>query len=170
MSRILIILLATLLVSPGLFAADLTDAHEHSSCSYCGMDRVKFAHSRMLIEYSDGSVVGTCSLRCAAVELSLSIDKIPEQIRVGDFDSKELIDAEQAFWVVGGSKPGVMTARAKWAFKSEAAAKGFSAANGGELVGFDGAIKAAYEDLYKDTQMIRNKRKAKKMKMQSQGS
>ena len=170
MSRTLLALLVSLFLSSGLFAADLTDAHEHSSCSYCGMDRVKFSHSRMLIDYADGSVVGTCSLRCAAVELALSIDKTPEKILVGDFNSKELIDAEKAFWVVGGSNRGVMTSRAKWAFDSRDAARKFTAKNGGELVGFDAAIKAAYEDLYKDTQMIRKKRKAKKMKMKKKGS
>jgi len=36
---------------------------------------------------------------------------------VGDFGTKKLIDAEKALWVLGGSKPGVMTKRGKWALR-----------------------------------------------------
>ena len=38
-------------------------------------------------------------------------------------------------------------------------------ANGGSLATFDDAIKAAYEDMYADTKMIRERRKMKKMQM-----
>jgi hypothetical protein len=129
------------------------------------MDRKTFAHSRMLVTYEDGSSMGTCSLHCTAVELALNIDKTPKSIEVGDFKTKKLIDAEKAFWVIGGSKPGVMTKRAKWAFESKADADAFIKENGGKLVSFDEAIKASYEDMYADTKMIRDKRKMmKKMK------
>jgi len=153
-----------------LFAGNLINARaqediqKHPSCKYCGMDRQKFAHSRMLIEYSDGSTVGFCSIRCAAVDLSLNIDKTPNSIQVGDFNTKNFIDAEKAVWVIGGNKPGVMTKRAKWAFQKNVDAEAFKAANGGDIAGFDQAMKAAYEDMYTDTQMIRKKRKMKKMK------
>jgi nitrous oxide reductase accessory protein NosL len=149
-----------------LIAAEHADQKKHASCSYCGMDRVKFAHSRMLIDYDDKSSAGTCSLHCTAVEFALTIDKTPEAIKVGDFNSKELIDAESAVWVIGGDKRGVMTSRAKWAFSDQAAADKFVASHGGAIASFDQAMKAAYEDMYKDTQMIRKKRKMKKMKMQ----
>ena len=85
---------------------------------------------------------------------------------VADFNTKELVDSAGAFWVLGGSLKGVMTARAKWAFAERRDANGFISANGGELVGFERAIEAAYEDMYQDTKMIRMKRKEmKKMKM-----
>lgn len=162
-------LIALFLFSSQLIAAEHMDQEEHASCNYCGMNRVKFAQSRMLIEYSDKSSVGTCSLHCAAVEFAISIDKTPEAIKVGDFNSKQLIDAENAVWVIGGEKPGVMTMRGKWAFAEQSAAEKFVATNGGIIVGFDKAMKAAYEDMYKDTMMIRNKRKMKKMKMHQMG-
>ncbi len=34
--------------------------------------------------------------------------------------------------------------------------------NGGEIVAFDRAMQATYEDMYSDTRMIREKRKAKR--------
>ena len=46
-------------------------------CKYCGMNREKFGHSRMLIEYDDGLSVGTCSVHCAAVDLARNIGKTP---------------------------------------------------------------------------------------------
>jgi len=170
MKKILSLLLLTLfLFAPLAILAEQEDQKLHLSCSYCGMNRVKFAHSRMLIEYTDETSVGTCSLHCAALEFANSIDKTPAAIKVGDFNSKELIDAENASWVIGGDKPGVMTSRAKWAFADKAAAEKFVSSHGGIIVSFDQAMKASYEDMYKDTMMIRNKRKMKKMKMQQMG-
>ncbi len=146
-----------------------SDMTTHKSCQYCGMDREKFAHSRMLIEYDDGTTVATCSLHCVAVDMANTIDKIPKAIKVADFNSKELLDAEKAVWVLGGSKQGVMSRHAKWAFASKEKAEAFVKANGGKLADFDEAIKTAYEDMYKDTKMIRDKRKMLKMKMDGQG-
>ncbi|MBI5074475.1 MAG: nitrous oxide reductase accessory protein NosL [Nitrospirae bacterium] len=139
------------------------DIHLHKSCKYCGMDRGSFDFSRMLIEYDDGSSVAVCSIHCAAVDLANNIDKSAKSIRAGDLNSKELIDAEKAFWVIGGSKPGVMSKRGKWAFAKREDAEGFVKTNGGVLADFETAMKAAYEDMYTDTKMIRDRRKAKKM-------
>lgn len=141
--------------------ADITQAPK---CHYCGMDREKYNHSRMLIEYTDNSKVGTCSLHCTAVELSTAIDKTPASLRVADFNTKELLDANQAIWVLDASKSGVMTARAKWAFSSREAADRYIQANGGVILSFDDAIKAAYEDMYQDTKAIRERREAKRSK------
>lgn len=138
------------------------DVGRHPSCPYCGMDREKFGHSRMLIEYDDGSTAGLCSLHCAAIELALHIDKTPKGIWVGDYKTRKLIDAEKVFWVIGGSKTGVMTRRAKWAFERREEAGEFIKEYGGEIVSFEQAIKAAYEDMYTDTQMIRERRKMRR--------
>ncbi len=144
----------------------LEDVHRHPSCPYCGMDRERFSHSRMLIQYEDGSEVGTCSLHCVAVELALKIDQTPKALMVGDYNAKRLIDAERAYWVMGGGKPGVMTKRAKWAFERKEDAERFMEENGGQLVTFEEAIRASYEDMYSDTKMIRDRRKARRIEQQ----
>lgn len=146
-----------------VLAQEQEDIQKHPSCKYCGMDREKFGHSRMLVEYEDGTSLGTCSLHCMAVELAIHIDKTPKAILVGDFNSKNLIDAEKASWVIGGNKMGVMTKRAKWAFGKKEDAEKFKAENGGDLASFEQAIRAAYEDMYQDTKMIRERRKMRKM-------
>ena len=166
MKRWLVFMLAGLILSLSAgFCLAQDDVAKQASCKYCGMDRKTFAHSRMLVTYEDGSSMGTCSLHCTAIELALNIDKTPKSIEVGDFKTKKLIDAEKAAWVIGGSKTGVMTKRAKWAFESKADADAFIKENGGKPASFDEAIKASYEDMYADTKMIRDKRKMmKKMK------
>ncbi len=164
MNRLLAATAAALLLVSGAARADhhLADVKEGPSCKYCGMDRAKFASSRMVVEYDDGSKLSACSLHCVAVDLANQIDKTPTAIKVADMNTQALVDAEKAVWVLGGSKPGVMTKRAKWAFADRAAADAFVKENGGTVVSFEDAIKAAYEDLYLDNKMIREKRKAMK--------
>jgi len=99
--------------------------------------------------------------------MALKIDKMPVVIQVGDFDTKELIDAEKAIWVIGGSEMGVMTKRAKWAFGTQDAADAFVKQSGGQIGDFNQAIKAAFEDMYEDVKMIREKRRMKRMKQGS---
>ncbi len=159
--------LAMVILFTGTFALAQQDVDKHASCKYCGMDRKMFAHSRMLLVYEDGSELGSCSLHCVAVDLAINIDKMPKTIQVADYNSKNLIDAEKAVWVIGGDKPGVMTKRAKWAFGTKADAEAFIQQNKGTLADFETAIKASYEDMYSDTQMIRERRKAKRMKQGS---
>jgi len=166
MKKLLVLCALLLACASGIaMAMDQADIAKHASCKYCGMDRQKFAHSRMLIEYPDSSV-GLCSLHCAALDLANQLDKTPAAIKVGDYNSKELINAEAATWVLGGKVKGVMTGRAKWAFASKDEALKFVAENGGEVVDFEAAVSAAYQDMYQDTRMIRQKRQEmKKMKM-----
>lgn len=152
----------------GAAAADVAsqaDITAVPNCPICGMDRAKFAHSRVYVTYDDDSVFGACSIHCAAIDMAHKLGQAPAAIQVGDFDTRLLIDAESAVWVLGGDQMGVMTKRAKWAFGTPEAAQAFVSKHGGEQVDFETAIKAAYEDMYEDTRMIREKRKKmKKMK------
>jgi nitrous oxide reductase accessory protein NosL len=118
----------------------------------------------MVVEYDDGTTVGLCSIHCAAVDLANHIDKAPKVIWVADLPTQKLLEAEKAIWVLGGSKPGVMTKRGKWAFADKPAAEAFVKENGGTVVVFEEAMKAAYEDMYQDTKMIREKRKMMRAK------
>jgi hypothetical protein len=146
------------------FAQIAEDIQKHPACKYCNMDRQQYAHSRFLVDYDDGSSFGACSIHCAAVDIALHIDKTPKSFQVGDYGTKKLINAETATWVIGGNKPGVMTKRAKWAFEKKEDAEQYVKQNGGELTSFDEAMKATFEDMYADTKMISEKRKARKAK------
>lgn len=139
------------------------DVLQFPDCQYCGMHRQAHARSRMLIVYGDGFVFGACSLYCAALNLVIQIDRPLEAVWVADYGSKDLVRAEEATWVIGGIKPGVMTGRAKWAFKSREDAKEFISDNGGIMATFDEAMRATFEDMYRDTKMIRTKKSIGKM-------
>ena len=132
---------------------------EDAVCQYCGMKRSQYPHSWVIITHSDGSVEMVCSVHCAAIDMALHTEKQVSQITVADFKNHDQIPAETAFWVIGGDRAGVMTARAKWAFKTKTDARRFIKDHGGKLADFDEVMKAAFEDMYKDTLMIRKKRR-----------
>jgi nitrous oxide reductase accessory protein NosL len=123
-----------------------TDVAQHKACPHCGMDREKFAHSRMLITYTDGSATGVCSLHCAVTEIKANKGKGLKKVEVGDVQTRQLLDAEQAVWVTGGSKRGVMTRVAKWAFATKDAAVRFIKKNGGTLATYKEALVLAEKE------------------------
>jgi nitrous oxide reductase accessory protein NosL len=122
------------------------DVKMHRACPHCGMDRDKFAHSRILITYSDGTSVGVCSLHCAVTELKANKSKSVKIVEVADLNSKKLIDAQKAAWVIGGSKRGVMTQTPKWAFAKKDDAAAFIKKNGGKLASYKEALAIAEKD------------------------
>ena len=166
----MVVAAACFIFSVSAWAQAQDDVALHKSCAHCGMDRGMFNFSRMLIQYDDGSSAAVCSLHCAAIDLANNIDKTPKSIKVADFNGKQLIDAETAVWVVGGKKPGVMSKRGKWAFEKKVDAENSIRTNEGQLASFEQAIKTAYDDMYEDTKMIRDKRKMMRTKMMDKKS
>ena len=136
---------------------------QDQSCQLCGMQKSKFEHSWMVLEHEDGSKAGLCSVHCAAINMALNIDKPVTKATVGDYNAKKQIDADKAYWVIGGNKMGVMTTRAKWAFETKDAADKFISESGGRPATYEEVVKAAFEDMYEDTLMIQKKRKMMKM-------
>jgi copper chaperone NosL len=122
------------------------DVKAHQACAHCGMDREKFAHSRMLITYADGSSAGVCSIHCTATELKASKGKKVKAVEVADLNSKKLISAEKATWVIGGSRNGVMTRTPKWAFAKKDDAAAFISKNGGKLATYKEALTLAEKE------------------------
>ena len=139
------------------------DVKKFPRCRYCGMMRGKFSHTRHLIQYEDDAVDATCSLHCAAIGLSLNMDKGPKAIWAGDAGAdgeiKPLVLVDKATYVVDPTKPGTMTRVSNAAYadkaKAEAAAK---AAAGAEAVNFDTALRKAYLVMADDTIMLRKRR------------
>ncbi len=146
------------------------DIEKFQKCPYCGMDRKQNHHSRTLIHYSDDLPDATCSLHCAALSLSLNIDREPKGIYVADNASateiKPLIEAGKAVFLIGSQLKGVMTSRSKIAYGSEEAAKATQTANGGELGNFDKALLAAHTDMAQDVAMIRKNREERRKRAQ----
>ena len=149
----------------------LTDElKKYPRCRYCGMERAKFSHSRHLLVYDDDAVDGTCSLHCAAIGLSINMDRGPKGIYAGDAGAdaptKPLVNVDKASYVVDPSKPGVMTKVSVLAYadkaKAEAVAKTSPQA---EVVNFDAALRKAYLVMADDTIMLRQRRGELRKKM-----
>lgn len=139
------------------------ELEKHPNCPYCGMSRSKFNHSRHLIVYDDDLVDGTCSIHCAAISLSLNIDRGPKAIYAADFGSdaeiKPLVNVDKGVqYLVGSKLKGTMSTHSKMAFANGKKAKAAQADKGGKLTGFDDALTAAYLDMAKDTKVIRKRR------------
>lgn len=134
---------------------------KYPRCPYCGMVRKMFSQTRHLIVYDDDTVDGTCSLHCAAISLSLNLDRGPKTIYAGDAGAedevKPLVDVEQATYVIDPSKPGTMAAVSKYAYADKAKAEA-AMVEGAELTDFNGALVRSYADMAQDTINIRARR------------
>ena len=139
---------------------------KYPRCTYCGMARKQWSHTRHLIQYDDDSTEGTCSIHCASLSLGINLDRNPKNIWVGDAGSdaevKPLIKVEDAFYALDPSKMGTMSATRKYAYADKAKAEA-SATNG--VVSFEEALEVAYSDMAKSTLMIRKRRAEKKAHM-----
>ncbi|MFH2129301.1 MAG: nitrous oxide reductase accessory protein NosL [bacterium] len=148
------------------------DIEKYPKCPYCGMDRKMWNHSRHLVHYSDDLVDPTCSLHCAAISLSLNLDRAPKAIYAADFGAdstiKPLVNVDQATYLVGSKLKGTMTANSKMAFASAETAKQMMAENGGTIGNFDYALTESFLGMAKDTMMIRKKRAMKREQMATQ--
>ena len=133
-----------LLTCTATIAADKVE--NPKPCKQCGMDRVAFSYSRMMILYADGTTAGTCSLNCASVEMKENKGKQVKSLKVADYNSRKLIDARSATWVIGGSKSGVMTDMPKWAFAKKSDAQKFIKETGGRVTTFDEALNLALRE------------------------
>ena len=144
MKKIWIALLFCLSLGTVCLAAEKVEAP--ADCKHCGMNRTSFDQSRMVIIYADGSSAGTCSLNCVVTDMKESQGKKIKSFQVADYNTRELMDAKKATWVMGGKISGVMTPVAKWAFATKQAAEAFIKENGGNLASFDEALKAAEKE------------------------
>jgi nitrous oxide reductase accessory protein NosL len=113
-------------------------------CFICGMDLVKFYKTSHAATDSSGKVHQYCSLHCLADHLSKGAEL--ENPQVVDVTSLKLIPVQEAYYVVGGKKPGTMSKVSKYAFKSIEDAKKFQAENGGKIVDFYSAWQEAKKD------------------------
>jgi copper chaperone NosL len=138
---------AVLVLCIGLAANASDDIDQHRFCMDCGMDRKAYGFSRMLLRFDDGTEVGVCSLHCAVLVMDAVPDRRIKELLVADRDSRTLIDAKQAFWVLGGNKRGVMTEHPSWAFSAKVSAKAFISEHGGRPATWPDVLDAAQKEI-----------------------
>jgi len=138
------------IVSPvnahGTEKSEHADIRNHRGCAYCGMDRNQYSQARIRVTYADNSVVGLCSIRCLTIELKAQNKKKIKIIEVADFFTRKLINAENAYWAVGGTVKGVMSNTPKWAFADKSAAEKFINKHGGTLSSYEKVLAIAEKE------------------------
>ena len=123
-------------------------------CPECGMTLPVFYKTNHAATV-DGKVKQYCSLHCV-VEDTQKGSKLTD-IKVVDVTTLKFIPVEKATYVVGSAKKGTMSTVSKYAFGNKADAEAFAKANGGKVVDYSGAYKAAEGDFSKDSKMITEK-------------
>ena len=142
---------------------------KYPKCPYCGMDRKEHNRSRMLVQYSDNLVDGTCSIHCLALSLGLNVDRDPKEIWGPDYansaDPRPLLPVDKLTYLIGADLKHVMTKRSKHSFSSSETAKEFQAKHGGTLAKFDDALRESYLGMADDVTMIRKVRAEQRKRM-----
>jgi len=123
-------------------------------CPECGMTLPVFYKTNHAATV-DGKVKQYCSIHCV-VEDTQKGSKLTD-IKVVDVTSLKFIPVEKATYVVGSAKKGTMTMVSKYAFANKADAEVFAKANGGKVMDYSAAYKAAESDFAKDSKMVAKK-------------
>ncbi len=123
-------------------------------CPECGMTLPMFYKTNHAATV-DGKVKQYCSIHCV-VEDTQKGSKLTD-IKVVDVTSLKFISVEKATYVVGSTKKGTMTMVSKYAFANKADAEAFAKANGGKVMDYSAAYKAAESDFAKDSKMVAKK-------------
>ncbi|MEA3498541.1 MAG: nitrous oxide reductase accessory protein NosL [Campylobacterota bacterium] len=130
-------------------------------CPVCGMkikNYYKTSYSAKL--KMNGTKRQYCSMRCLAVDMEeYGIDK--SAIVVVDAKTEKLINAHDAFFVVGSKISGTMSKVSKLAFAKQGDADEFIKKYKGKLVTFEVALKMAQDSLKSDIAMVTKKKKKK---------
>lgn len=142
------------------------ELEKYPKCPYCGMDRKEHNKTRMLVQYADDLVDGTCSIHCLSLSLGLNIDREPKAIFGPDFAStvepRPLLPVDQLTYLIGADLKHAMTKRSKHSFASADVAKEFQSKYGGNLAKFDEALRDSYLDMASDVSMIRKMREERR--------
>ena len=123
---------------PEANATLIQSGKEKYACPNCGMHLVKFyktSHTHENHQY--------CSIHCL-YESTHGV--IPQDAKVVDTITLELIDVKKAYYVVGSKVRGTMTRTSSYAFGNEKDALLFVSDNGGKIMNFEAAFAVAAED------------------------
>lgn len=133
MKRVFILLLISFLTVP-VFAA------QREECELCGMWIDQYMSTRHVVTLKDNKTKSFCSIACTAKHLEEHKGKVKD-IKVADFLTKKLIDANNAYYLEGSDVPGVMSYVSRIAFSARRDAEQFQKKHGGRIITFKQALE-----------------------------
>lgn len=129
-------------------------------CPICGMKLKMYYKTNHAVKLKDGLKKQYCSIRCLASDFEAIENRI-DTVYVVDAQTQELIEAKNAYYVLGSMAPGTMSVTSKYAFAKKSNAKGFIQKYEGKLVSFEKAFAAARQSLENDVAMVQRKKEQK---------
>lgn len=153
---LLLVLLTVGLMAANTFSKEATNepvlvqkGEEKHWCPVCGMSIKQYYKTSHTSKLENGNPRQYCSIYCLAKDKEeYGINE--NDIQVIDAKTEKLINAKNAFYVVGSEVKGTMSMVSKLAFENKNDAKDFIKEFGGELKTFDEALKIAQDSLKKD--------------------
>ena len=136
-------LIVTALLVTGIYTTARTA--EREECVICGMYLDLYERTRLVILFNDDTTKSTCSLACAAKVINQNRGRI-KGVKVADFLTGKLLDADKAYFLEGSDIPGVMSYTSRVAFSSKTQASTIQKKHGGRIITFDRALKDQLED------------------------
>jgi hypothetical protein len=150
------LIIFTLILVSALFFFTMVHAEEQKYCPLCSMNLKMFWKTTHWLTFADGTRSGYCSIHCASIVYQKRAANI-DRWEVADYDTKELINAHKAHFLIGSDLPGTMTPVSKLAFASLDVAKKYQKEHGGTISTFDDALRRAIEGRGEDMAMIKKK-------------
>lgn len=136
------------------------DGLEKQWCPVCGMSLKKYYKTSHASTLQNGIKRQYCSLHCLSEDMKeYGIDT--KNIKVVDASNEKLINAKEAFYLVGSRITGTMSKSSKLAFEFKKDAKAFKKKSRGKIVDFEQALSQAQASLKADNLMMQKKKDKK---------
>ena len=130
-------------------------------CPVCGMTLPMFYKTNHAAKH-EGVDKQYCSIHCLVEDKEIN-GLVLSDIKVVDNKSLKLIDAKDAFYVVGSNKPATMAVISKYGFALESDAKAFAKANGGKIKSYDEVYANVAKGMQAEKIMIAKRQKKMQM-------
>jgi len=119
-----------------IWGSDILAAEEvREDCRVCGMWIDQYMHTRHVLTGADGSRLSFCSFTCAAKYIKKHGSDV-NQLQAADYLTAELVDAKDAFYLVGSDAPPVMSYTSIIVFADIEKANDFMKSHGGKIMTF----------------------------------
>jgi len=112
---------------------------QRRECAVCGMWIDQYEYTKHVVILRDGNTKYFCSIACAGKYIEANGREI-QKIKVADFMTKQLIDADTAFYLLDSDIPGVMSYVSRIAFATSKSAEEFREIHGGKIITFAEAL------------------------------
>ena len=136
MSLFKIILVYLLLLAfPLNCASDVFADEAREDCRVCGMWIDQYMHTRHVLTTTEGIQICFCSYTCMAKYLKMNQIKV-KLLQVADYLTTDLVDVEDAFYLVESDTPPVMSYISIIAFTNKESVDHFQELHGGKIMTF----------------------------------